>query len=160
MSKAFRSYTFRAECEWDALLFRAATRKWTQSVNMKELKLTDDDGTQWSIPDREVVMEIEESIGLANLRWIAEQITDCHVIAESLQTSDKYTGEREYGQESAIPSSEHRRSITQGFLDYKDVYENEVERLAEAILEVESNDAMPPWTNVNCLPTACCQHID
>ncbi len=83
-------YKFRAECAYDALRF-------IDSIPLKrkgEFKIEDD---KESLPDVTVLISVE-SLTCNELIEIANNIEDCHVIAETLATEQQYTGVRAHHQ--------------------------------------------------------------
>lgn len=157
MSKVLRSYTFRAEFEKDVNLFLAAIRKWLWEVDIRKQFLTDDDGTTFPIPDRDVVMKLKGNLNLTNLRWIADQIEDCHVIAETIEASKKYTGDRTYNMRKATeaPGRIDRQHIMDNFENCIDFFESEIERAKAAMVGIEEVNAFEvrhPRTKVKVVP--------
>jgi len=143
MSITVKKYRFRAECEPDVMLFLYAIRGWAlRYFAIEDDIYTGDDGRIYQNSDREVTMDVMCNLSLANLRWIANQITDCHVIAETLQSAESYTGDRTYGkrQASKAPCGKYRRRIIEGILEYKEFLENNIERALSAIEAVNAID--------------------
>lgn len=80
------SYKFRAECESDSFLVRVAFANWVLAWHERR---------DFPYPDVEVEMELLESAPKTEeLSWLIRQLVDCHVIEETLELSQHYTGER------------------------------------------------------------------
>jgi hypothetical protein len=82
------AYRFRAECQRDADLFlRAISRFIEPSWQMSPIE---------RYPDVEVSFTLSAEISPRNLLWIACAIIDGHVLAQTLEANDRYTGERDF----------------------------------------------------------------
>ena len=95
-------YQFRAECHRDAELFLRAIIHFIEP--------------SWTIspisyyPDVEVKFSIMKEISPRALLWIACSIVDGHVLVETLEKEDKYTGERVYQRDLDVNAAEYKPS--------------------------------------------------
>lgn len=92
-------YQFRAECPSDVALFMRAifhgVPHWAQ--------ITSEDG----LYEPDVILVVKKNTWtLPQMIWMARQITDCHVIEETLQLKENYTGTRIYEREMEQPGPE------------------------------------------------------
>lgn len=100
-------YQFRAECPPDVDLFMRAIFRGVRH----QMQLTSEDGMH----EPDVVFVVKKNTWtLPQMIWMARQITDCHVIEESLQLKQNYTGERISGREMEQPSPEMINMAIQG----------------------------------------------
>ena len=98
-------YKFRAECVDDALLFIRTAYPHISHWGMvaeKQLMFEPEvmivvKGNMWTLPQ---------------LTWLANQITDCHVIADTIQHAQEYTGIRNYSPVMTQPSQEQLAVVT------------------------------------------------
>lgn len=87
-------YRFRAECHRDASLFLHAILAFIHpSWTMEPIE---------RYPDVEVGFTLDKPISARDLLWIASCITDCHVIVQTLEREERYTGNRDYYREIDI----------------------------------------------------------
>ena len=82
-------YKFRAECDADV---DNLMRLLIEAGYITSCLINKEDIT---VPDIEVSLISEISID--DLRYYMKQIEDSHVMIQTLNTCDKYTGERDYG---------------------------------------------------------------
>lgn len=75
-------------------------------------------------------------LGLQDLRWIADSIPDCHVIAESLAPASKYDGERRTLTKLRAPEPQVRARVADGLRDCMENFANNQKRAASAIVEL------------------------
>lgn len=124
---------FRAECESDVNLFISAIRWDILEVDISAEKLTDDDGYSHTDPDRDVKLVTAGNLSLDELRWVADQISDCHVIADTIELAERYTGERLYGKYIARAPRPHFDKIAMGLKDYSKYlkYQRQIAKQAE-----------------------------
>ena len=118
-------YKFRAECESDAYLVRLAFANWI--VGWYER-------IDFPHPDIEVEMELIDSApNLEGLLWFIQQFVDCHVIADTLELREDYTGNRKYKpRQSSPPSDEVVRWVQRPLQQAPEVYRGRRERAKEA----------------------------
>ena len=76
---------FRAECESDVNLFISAIRWDILEVDISAEKLTGANGYSYTYPDRDVKLVTAGNLSLDELRWVADLISDCHVIADTIE---------------------------------------------------------------------------
>ena len=100
-------YKFRAECSSDATLVRIALAAWVIGWHERQDSLLAD-GSGWFDSDVAVEMELLKSApDLNGLLWIIQRFVDCHVIADTLEPTRKYTGHRIYEQRKGVRPSEN-----------------------------------------------------
>jgi hypothetical protein len=68
--------------------------------------------------DREVAMKLAGRLTVENLRWIADLLVECHVIADTVETADAYDGVRKYGGYRTEEPTQHLAAIQSGLLEY------------------------------------------
>jgi hypothetical protein len=112
--------SFRAECESDVHLFISAIRWDILEVDISAEKLKGADGYSYTYPDRDVKLVTSGNLNLEELRWVAAQIQDCHVIADTIELAEHYTGVRLYGEYAASAPIPHFHKIANGLQDYGD----------------------------------------
>lgn len=78
-------YAFRAEWHHDAVLFIGALSSLIADIVIKE-----------NVYETCVYFSLNPNVTLKQLRWIANEITDLHVIFETLETEGAFTGDRVY----------------------------------------------------------------
>ena len=78
-----KKYKFRAECLSDVIHF--LRQFGVKKVKIKSMK---------NIPDVTAVIKTKKSI--KELIKIAQNLEDCHVIAQTIRKKKEYTGERDY----------------------------------------------------------------
>jgi hypothetical protein len=84
------AYKFRAECTADSKNVNTSLLPWLS--DWKEERY---DGC----PDVEVSFNISNSgPTFGEILWLINRIDDCHVVIDTLLPTEKYTGERDYGQ--------------------------------------------------------------
>lgn len=81
-------YRFRAECQRDAELFVRTIEGFIESSCTTQ--------PQTDYPDVNVTFSIKREISPRDLLWIACSIGDGHVLVQTLEKEDKYTGRRVY----------------------------------------------------------------
>lgn len=97
-------YRFRAECHSDAELFIQAISPFIEP--------------SWTMlpsryyPDVVVAFSIIEEISPRDLLWIACSIVDGHVLVETLEKEDLYTGKRVYFRKLDVNVAEYKPSAT------------------------------------------------
>jgi hypothetical protein len=95
-------YRFRAECNRDAELFIQAIHCFIEP--------------SWSIsshadyPDVGVTFSISKEISPRDLLWIASSIVDGHVLVQTLEKEDRYTGKRDYERRLDVHEPEYKPS--------------------------------------------------
>jgi len=95
-------YRFRAEGHRDAELFIRAILWFIEPT--------------WEItpasmyPDVGVTFSIRKEISPRDLLWVASSIIDGHVLVQTLEKEDKYTGKRDYERELDVHDPEHKPS--------------------------------------------------
>ena len=80
-------YKFRAECEQDV-------KNFISFIPNHLVSYYDICVEQLICPDVEGIIDID--MKLSDLRFLINQIPDCHVIAQTINYINKYTGERNY----------------------------------------------------------------
>lgn len=95
-------YRFRAECSRDAELFIQAIQCFIEPA--------------WSIsphsyyPDVGVKFSIIKEISPRDLLWIASFIVDGHVLVQTLEKEDRYTGKRDYHRRLDVREPQYKPS--------------------------------------------------
>lgn len=95
-------YRFRAECHRDAELFIFSTLCFIEP--------------SWTIspltyyPDVDVKFSIRAEISPRDLLWIASSIVDGHVLVQTLEKEDRYTGKRDYERRLDVHEPEYKPS--------------------------------------------------
>lgn len=95
-------YRFRAECHRDAELFIRAIL-WFIEPTWKISPAS-------SYPDVGVTFSIRKEISPRDLLWVASSIVDGHVLVQTLEKEDRYTGERDYERELDFDEPEYKPS--------------------------------------------------
>ena len=95
------------------------------------------DGMVIRIPDYDVEFTAKSRVGLQQLRWIANSIPDCHVIAESLALASEYDGKRTLVGTLRRPSATVRTEVAEGLEDYLEYLEIERGRAEASLYEME-----------------------
>ncbi len=105
-------YKFRAEINVDAMLCYAAISRWVDDWNVHVLYLepSKPGDTPHRVPDVEVTFTVTgwfqnpemRLLTYKELLWIFSRLEDCHVIVETLQPEESYTGERTHAFEDII----------------------------------------------------------
>lgn len=95
-------YRFRAECHRDAELFIFSIL-WFIKPTWTISPLT-------YYPDVVVTFSISKEISPRDLLWIASSIVDGHVLVQTLEKEDRYTGERDYERELDVHEPEYKPS--------------------------------------------------
>jgi hypothetical protein len=108
-------YKFRSECRRDAELFFAALDEFTTSRSVTPLGFGEVEGE----------FVLEKYLSPRDLLWIACQIPDGHVLVQTLELENNYTGERDYercltGDLQMLPSEAIRRKMRDGAKAYVD----------------------------------------
>lgn len=119
-SLSHQYYAFRAECEADVHLFLSAIAWDILESDISFETVTDSMGFKKSHPDRDVTITTSGNLSLEQLRWVADQIEDCHVIADSISPAASYTGERLYGEYASSCPTLHIAKITKGLKSYRE----------------------------------------
>jgi len=112
-------YAFRAECEGDVHLFLSAIAWDILESDISSETIPDSFGFGKPFPDREVKITTSGNLSLEQLRWVADQIEDCHVIADSISPAASYTGERLYGEYVSSAPALHLAKITKGLKKHR-----------------------------------------
>ncbi|MGE0672762.1 MAG: hypothetical protein AB7O64_06885 [Methylibium sp.] len=122
------TFCFRVEFEADLFplnhMLRWATESW------------------WSTPvcpwgDADVKVTLKpNTLTLEEVRWLFDQVVDCHVAVETVELEADYTGERSYRVEQelpmAIPGEAALKASIAGLRDYQRSLEATVDRAANA----------------------------
>ena len=95
-------YQFRAECHRDAELFIRAILWFIEPT----WKITPES----MYPDVGVTFSIRNEISPRALLWVASSIIDGHVLFQTLEKEDKYTGKRDYERELDVHDPEYKPS--------------------------------------------------
>jgi hypothetical protein len=95
-------YRFRAECHRDAELFIFSIL-WFIEPSWTILPLT-------YYPDVEVKFSIRKEISPRDLLWAASSIIDGHVLVQTLEKEDRYTGKRDYERELDVHEPDYKPS--------------------------------------------------
>jgi len=101
--KAAREYKYRAEIQYD--IYRFHLRLHEHILSLHELRKQASDGQHHYsfirdihvhdlVPAFDSVITFETTLPLKMLLALANLLDDCHVIAETLQPAELYTGER------------------------------------------------------------------
>lgn len=128
---------FRAEFESDVHLFLSAIRWDLLEVEIIPEWYTDAKGFRQTYPDREVAMKLAGGLTIENLRWIADLLVDCHVIADTAETADSYDGVRKYGRYNTEVPTQHLAEIQSGLLMYNEYLEAQKWRIGKVLESLE-----------------------
>lgn len=124
---------FRAEVECDVHLFLSAIRWDLLEVEITPEWFKDPQGFRQTYPDREVAMKLAGGLTIENLRWIADLLVDCHVIADTVETADAYDGVRKYGRYRTEEPTQHLAAIQSGLLEYNGYLDAQKWRASEGV---------------------------
>lgn len=124
---------FRAEFECDVHLFLAAISWDILEVVYFPEWITDGQGFRKTMPDLDVSMKLAGGLSIENLRWIADQISDCHVIADTIEPADKYDGKRKYDDFLSVVPVEHLAEIQAGLKGYNEYLDAQKTRCSNTI---------------------------
>jgi len=127
------NFRFRAEFECDVHLFLAAISWDILEVVYFPEWITDSQGFKKTMPDLDVSMKLAGGLSIENLRWIADQISDCHVIADTIEPADSYDGKRKYNEFLTVVPVEHLAEIQAGLKGYNDFLDAQKQRGSNAI---------------------------
>ena len=134
------AYKFRAECEADAHIFLSAIRWDLLEVEITHAGFANHQGFNIAYPDCDVNIKLTGNLSLDNLRWVADQIDDCHVIADTIKRAVDYDGVRLYGEyETARPSLEDLSKISEGLNAHIDYLEAQTEIVSSALGRLRIN---------------------
>jgi hypothetical protein len=90
-------YAMRAECQADCALMRAVLGSWVTMWREDRCELPGSDGKSYPIPDVDLVFSMSaDAPNLNEIRWLLDQLDDCHVGAQTVAYVADYTGERDY----------------------------------------------------------------
>lgn len=112
-------FKFRSETLYDCNIVRAILEPWIVNWTDRPNYLDLPEGLR-EVPDRIVEMELRVDKFTQNLdhvRWVLDQFDDLHVIVQSIQYAELYTGERvwepDYGRisEETVPDNETMTKI-------------------------------------------------
>lgn len=95
MDKKFTTYKFRAECATDVQAIRAALLPWV--FEWQETRDVETfDGIDYPTAGMTVEFStVDDGPTFNEIQWLLDGISNAHIAAESIQPTEKYTGERE-----------------------------------------------------------------
>jgi hypothetical protein len=107
------TYKFRAECAADAQLVRSMFRSWLQS--WKEAQCAEFiDGELFHLGGAEVTVTLFDGApNHGELLWLIDTLHNCHVIGDTFQQAQKYTGERRMRYEFSSPATKPSAELLQ-----------------------------------------------
>jgi hypothetical protein len=102
-------YRFRSECRPDAELFFAVLNEYTASRSITSLGFGEVEGE----------FVLAKQLSPQDLLWAACQVPDGHVLVQTLELRNNYTGERDYGRHlngnpEVMPCAAVRRQMRRG----------------------------------------------
>lgn len=138
-----REYKMRAECQSDADLIRACLAPWLERWQVFERHL-EHQGKPFRIPDVDIEFTIAaRGPNKGELKWLVDDLGDCHVAAESLDGGAEYTGQRTALDNSdcvvQAPEPAKLMQALESLERYRDSLDVQSERLAEARDSLESS---------------------
>lgn len=137
-SLSHQYYAFRAECEADVHLFLRAIAWDILESDISSVPVIDGIGLGNPLSYRDVKITTSGSFSLEQLRWVADQIDDCHVIAESISPAASYTGERLSGAYASSCPTLHIAKITHGLTNYSAFLAYQQRRAKNALRDTAS----------------------
>lgn len=101
---AAQQYKLRTECRTDCVYIRAVLLPWLQMWSEKsgwepwseESQEPEGNSWNWSADTDVEFTLVAGAPQLSEIRWLINSIADCHVAAETVEVSERYTGERLY----------------------------------------------------------------
>lgn len=137
------NYKFRAECEHDARLFLAALKNYLlgrQLIPLYDEVMMGGQTVHRRVPDTEAIFTVGPELSIGVLRWLASQLDDSHVIADTLQVETEYDGERLFGELEPLCQQPTRHQL----LEFQDALLRYGEELEDA------QDRVKDCLNVIC----------
>jgi hypothetical protein len=131
-------YAFRAECEGDVHLFLSAIAWDLLESEISSESFADNSGFKKSHPDRDVKITTSGNLSLEQLRWVADQIEDCRVIADSISPAASYTGERLYGEYVSSTPTLHLAKISTGLKKHREYLSYQQVRAKKALRNTDN----------------------
>jgi len=90
-------YAMRAECQADCVQMRAVLGTWVSMWREDQCTSQGTNGKTYRIPDVDIAFSMNaDAPGLEEIRWLLDQLVDCHVGAQSVSHATEYTGERAF----------------------------------------------------------------
>jgi hypothetical protein len=109
------TYRLRTECLNDADLVRMLLNRWLLAWSQMAADVDEQGEIRW--PDVDVELKLKKSAPpLRVLRWLIDQLPDCHVASESLDHAESYNGERT-NRKSNDPIEPHQDVLAQASQD-------------------------------------------
>ena len=148
-------YGLRTECRFDCMLIIAMLRTWLLSWKESSGYQHDDgyvdvNGVIWSsqnwASDTDVQFIImSDGPSLNEIRWLLNELVDCHVAAESVDFLEIYTGERmcheKFVKTVVLPNKEIILMAIQKLEDYRKLSKIRVKKFDAAIYSMEKSAA-------------------
>lgn len=105
------TYKFRAECTADAQAARAVFHPWI--LNWQEVRATlEHEGVVYGLPDVDVEFTLVDGApALGEMLWLLDGIDNCHVVADTLDTLENYTGDRKFRERFGGQAQRPRKEI-------------------------------------------------
>jgi len=127
-----RTYSFRAECAFDAIAIRSTLLPWVMNWSEKRENLVHL-GEEFGDPN--VVVEfdlLEWGPTFSEVLWLIDGIDNCHIAADTLAPTDEFTGEREtrsaHQSKAQRPRDEILKSALATVVIRQDVLRTELQR--------------------------------
>ena len=159
-----RVITFRAECPADVEAIRSVMRRWTLGVQTDEQPL-EHEGMTYRGFDTEVKLVLRpDAPSVPELRHIWDAIPNAHIAADTLQSGQAYTGEREprcpWTGDVRRPSKQVLSEALESVLRRQQVLEGELVRMQQAYRELRAMHDLgeqwkPPVSEGQCPGTLC-----
>lgn len=87
------TYRLRTECQFDADLVRTLLSRWLLAWSETAVFVDAHGEKSWN--DVDVEFRLRKSApNVKSLRWLIDQLPDCHVASQTLDLAHRYTGER------------------------------------------------------------------
>lgn len=159
-----RVIAFRAECPADAEAIRSVMSRWTLGVQTNEQPL-EHEGTTYRGMDTEVKLVLRpDAPSVPELRHIWDAIPNAHIAADTLQSGQAYTGEREprcpWTGDVRRPSKEVLGEALESVVRRQQVLEAELVRMQQTYRELRAMHDLgekwkPPVSEGNSPGTLC-----
>ena len=148
-------YGLRTECRFDCMLIIAMLRTWLLSWKESSGYQHDDgyvdiNGVIWSSQNWALDTDVQFIImsdgpGLNEIRWLLNELVDCHVAAESVNFLEIYTGERmchdEFEETAVLPNKGMILMAIQKLEDYRNLSKIRVKKFDKTIYSMEKSAA-------------------
>lgn len=148
-------YGLRTECRFDCLLIIAMLRTWLLSWKESSGYQHDDsyvdvNGVIWSSQNWALDADVQfivssDGPSLNEIRWLLNELVDCHVAAESVDFLERYTGERmrheEFEKTAVLPNKKMILMAIKKLEDYRNLSRISVKKFDKAIYSMEKSTA-------------------